>query len=398
MRNFLRKTRLELIEVTKKLGLGNDHGMKRSGYMSSIMEALKRNIGQKSSEAAEKSVQEIRSTSSKAKKQVRAIARKAGPVQSSARRAVASIVKKTAEVAEKIILIGTDSTDLDHPLRTEKAADDGVQKEQAPIGGMVSPKAKSNEKVIHGTGDAEAAKYSIAEVPSPQAFPRDDYLGELAEGYDSERFFIVGRDPYWIFMYWDLSLGKLGEIKARSVDGKIYLQVHDVTGIIFDGYNAISTIEFAVPDGAKNWYAYVGAPGKDFIARLGAKTTHGFHSFLSSRKIKMPTDDFSTRNEASFVTIPFDKTFASLKTLMGKYIKEPQELAIAMSRVQAHGIKLPFEYSTMAIQGDLTEFMGLDGERYRRMLKGSEEILIRLKKEALENVSSISSASLSGNH
>jgi hypothetical protein len=266
----------------------------------------------------------------------------------------------------------------------------------APIGGEAPPAPVAGEKVVHGTGEADWAKFSLSEKPPRQKFPADEYLGELPESYDSERLFVVARDPYWLFLYWDLSNGKWDEV-VRAGNGKPYLRISDVTDIVFDGGNAHRTLEYELPYGAKNWYAYVNAPGRDFLAELGSRGPRGFVPVVTSRRVKTPPDDFSSRTDAQFVTIPMDVPFARLREILAAHGASDSELARVLARLQALGVSLPFEYLAAAEAGvPREEFLGADGERYRRYLRGSEEVLERLRREARENVSSGGVSSFSG--
>jgi hypothetical protein len=397
VKDLVTKTRKELLELAGRLGVAVGAKTRKSGIVSAIAAELS-----EGAEAGARLVEEGRKKARKAAagatKRIRGAARGPGRTRPGASRlskVVASVVRTTAEVAGKLMHIEE---------AAEKAAAQAAKSEepaetapyQAPVGGE-NPPVNGHAAVVHGTGQAEAMKFSIAEKPQTQTFVREEYLGELPDGYGSDRLFLIGRDPNWIFLYWDLSPSKAGEIRSRSEDGRMRLQVLDVTDIVFDGFNAHKTLEYLLPDGARNWYAYVNAPGRDFIARLGSRTQKGFETAVTSRRIRMPPDDFSARTDATFVTIPFEIPFERLMRMIREMVKDTGDVAVAMAALQARGVTLPFSYGGEAgATGFFEEFVGADGEKYRKFMLGSEEMLLRLKREAPLNVSSGGSGNFGG--
>ena len=81
------------------------------------------------------------------------------------------------------------------------------------------------------------------------------------------------RDPYWCFVYWDLSDDKekkIGnEIQNSAGTCKLTLRVYDVTGREFDGSNAHQYKDIAVSGLADNWYINVWAADRSYCVDIG---------------------------------------------------------------------------------------------------------------------------------
>jgi hypothetical protein len=391
-RDLIRKTRKELLELAERLGISIENGTARTGIISALAAALREKAGT-GARIVSTGRARARGAAARASTRLKDAAKSAqpdaSPVSGGVIRVLDAVIQKTAEVAEKLVLGPRPPEKAPVEQEALEAAACAKAAEREPLGSETPPAPPEGaEQVVHGTGQAEAVKFSIAEKPEPQAFQQVEDLGEIPPGYGSGRFFITGRDPYWLFLYWDLAQEHIAAMKGASSDGRMWLQIHDVTGVIFDGFNARRTHEFAIPDGARNWYAHVTAPGRDFIARLGSKTDQGFVPSVVSRRVRMPPDDFSPRMDASFVTIPQDVPFSRLREVFRGGIDVSPGLAYSAAELQARGARLPFEYEGGGFAG---AFAGPHGEEYRRSLAGSEEILERLRREALMNATSGSS-------
>ncbi|MCX7958217.1 MAG: DUF4912 domain-containing protein, partial [Deltaproteobacteria bacterium] len=176
---------------------------------------------------------------------------------------------------------------------------------------------------------------------------------------------------------------------TQSTDNRLYIKISDVTNIIYDGGNANRYLLYEIPYGTKNWYAFVDAPEKDFIVEIVVKSRHGFLPILRSKAVRMPSASTS-HGEVRFVTIPFDIPLARIKEILGPRLRDISELAYLLSRLQEEGSELPFPYISPLPEGAvlIEELWGPDGEGIRRYLKGSEEILERLRRALKWNISS----------
>jgi hypothetical protein len=117
----------------------------------------------------------------------------------------------------------------------------------------------------------------------------------LPSGYGKNRIVAMVRDPWWIFVYWEITPEKeriiKDEIEKRGKRfEKSVLRIYDVTGVSnFDGKNANSYFDIVLRDMAQNWYVDVGSPNKNWCIEIGALTQDGmFFPLARSNFIKTP--------------------------------------------------------------------------------------------------------------
>jgi hypothetical protein len=105
----------------------------------------------------------------------------------------------------------------------------------------------------------------------------DDQFWTRSWGVDRLAAFV--RDPYTIFVYWEVS-----EERKRLVsrhfgapwrDLRFFLRVHDVTDVLWNGENAHETRTFGVAPDADSWYVRELQPGRDYIVDFGLWTSAG---------------------------------------------------------------------------------------------------------------------------
>ena len=215
----------------------------------------------------------------------------------------------------------------------------------------------------------------VVEAESPLPPPAYEYLGQLPDSYGTRKLFLVARDPNIVFAYWDLSPVQYQEAAHSAQDGKVFLELY------VPGEGRVQQLH--VWDSHKNWYLQVNRPNTSFFAQVGYyRQDGGFEVLARSSEVTTPRDDLSPNTEASFVTIPFHLSFQELYSLIKGEIKEGEELAVALARLEQTNFEFPFQ---ARIPRDLSpnetdELFGyLDGEERRRM-GGSFEITEMLRK------------------
>lgn len=172
-------------------------------------------------------------------------------------------------------------------------------------------------------------------VPAEKSKPAYEDLGRLPEAYGTRRLFLVARDPYILFAYWDLSPDQYKEAAGRAHDGKIFLEVY------VDGGDRVAQIH--VWESHKNWYLQLNRPSTSFFAQLGYYRQDGrFEVLARSASVITPRDTLSPNVEAKFVTIPIVLPFTDLFNLVKSQILPGEELADALHRLQQTNFKMPF--------------------------------------------------------
>lgn len=130
-------------------------------------------------------------------------------------------------------------------------------------------------------------------VSEPE-YPIDE-TRELPQGYGDTKIVAMVRDPYWLFVYWEINHDKRRELSLLGVDsGRLVLRVWDVSGVAFNGFNANSHFDVEVNDITNNWYLQLPAPNKSWCIDLGLLGADGeFVLIARSNTVLTPRDTLS---------------------------------------------------------------------------------------------------------
>jgi hypothetical protein len=102
----------------------------------------------------------------------------------------------------------------------------------------------------------------------------------IPDTYNKDKLVAMPVNPFWIHIYWDLSLANKEFLKSHEVK-KVVLRVYDVTFIEFNGTNAHRTFEVTVDVlSLKNYYMNVPMPGAHYLAELGYYDSNGNYKYL----------------------------------------------------------------------------------------------------------------------
>ena len=135
------------------------------------------------------------------------------------------------------------------------------------------------------------------------------------EGYGIDAVVLLIKDPLWMHSYWDLSGGRVNELKAQCVSeiidsSRMVLRVKDVTSKNPDNPNNFYDID--IPYGAKNWYINVPTPNRNYCVELGFITRNGDYILIvRSNTVSIPRDDVSDLVDEEWMSIDYyDKMYA----------------------------------------------------------------------------------------
>lgn len=118
---------------------------------------------------------------------------------------------------------------------------------------------------------------------------------ELPQGYGEDRIALMARDPHWAFTYWEATPERIEREKAWfGWDSRLAVRIYDITGVQFDGRNAVGYYDQEVFDRTGQWYFDLGRPTHSFCADIGLLTPEGkFLTLARSNSITMPRDTVS---------------------------------------------------------------------------------------------------------
>jgi len=235
-----------------------------------------------------------------------AVKRVAAPVKKAAKKVAVRVKKAAKKVAAPAAKTVTKKGVAAKPAAIKTArsgksstARKAPAKKRAPSG---EPAAKSTpvrewkrprgvEEPLMAQERVEESKYYTGAPPHmpPVAF------GELPLGYNEERIIILSRDPYVAYAYWEATPARIEREKAWfGWDSKLCVRIYDITGVQFDGRNAIGYFDQEIVDRVGNWYFDFGRPSHSFCADIGLLSSGGqFLTIARSNYITMPRDGVS---------------------------------------------------------------------------------------------------------
>jgi hypothetical protein len=113
---------------------------------------------------------------------------------------------------------------------------------------------------------------------------------KLPAGYGEDRITLMARDPSLTYAYWEATPERL--VKERSwfgMEAVLVVRIYDITGVQFDGRNAVGYFDQVVAEPSGSWYFETGRPGHSFCADLGLRSPEGrFLTLARSNYITMP--------------------------------------------------------------------------------------------------------------
>jgi hypothetical protein len=139
------------------------------------------------------------------------------------------------------------------------------------------------------------AKFYTGPLPEQKPSPETRPYEALPAGYNEEKIILMARDPYVAHAYWEVTPARIEREKAWfGWNSRLCIRIYDVTGIQFDGRNALGYYDQEVHERIGNWYLDLGKPTHSFCADLGLLSPEGkFLTLARSNYINMPRDGAS---------------------------------------------------------------------------------------------------------
>jgi hypothetical protein len=229
-----------------------------------------------------------------------AVKRVAASVKVVAKKTAASVktaAKKTASPARPKKAAAAKST---KSVTTKKAAAPKrpAAKKRAPVGKKSVATPVREWKLPPGVEEPLMAQERIAEsqyYPGPALQASGATAGDLPHRYGDEKIVLLTRDPFVAYAYWEVSPARIErEKKWFGWDSRLSVRIYDITGVQFDGRNAIGYFDQEVSDQAGSWYFDFGRPSHSFCADVGLLSSGGgFLTISRSNYVTMPRDGVS---------------------------------------------------------------------------------------------------------
>ena len=199
---------------------------------------------------------------------------------------------------------------LSWPLLVARAATAGLGARVDPIARLVSRRlggrraaaTDGDERTAPAAVDlrevAEGARFWLgpSRSPTPAAVWGalvDPEPGDLPPAYGVDRLVLVPRDPWWIFVFWEVAPSTreaaITALGAEADEARPMLRVYDVSFVDPRGSNTSLSFDVEVPSEVQSWYVNVGRPAASYCAEVGLRTTSGhFLPLVRSNVIATP--------------------------------------------------------------------------------------------------------------
>ena len=101
-----------------------------------------------------------------------------------------------------------------------------------------------------------------------------------------DRMYFLVKDPHWTFLWWEFSPATVERLMSEAghavANGRFTLRIHDVTHVIFDGFNSHWFFDVAVRGYTDHWYLRVPQSGRVYCAEAGVSLPDMFGSHFAN--------------------------------------------------------------------------------------------------------------------
>lgn len=162
-----------------------------------------------------------------------------------------------------------------------------------------------------------------------------DYSSKsLPEGYGNTEAALLPRDPYWMFIYWEINENSRNNIikqigKDVFENSKGVIRVYEVD----ENDNPQKHFDVPVIIDAKNWYINVNECGKSYICEIGLITPDGrFIAIVRTNKVTLPRAGVSDVIDEKWMSV--NQEFEKLLQISGVEYIGKGSMDIAKSLAQ----------------------------------------------------------------
>ncbi len=144
-----------------------------------------------------------------------------------------------------------------------------------------------------------AKEFTAAEPEAPGIHEWDvpSNMPDLPWSYDECKIIALVRDPYCLYVYWEINVAKREAVFRRFGsqtwdEARPVLRIYDTTNLYF--FDSRHFVEIAINDYANNWYIGTGQPNRMFCVELGRVRPDGSYILLArSNYVSTPRDQIS---------------------------------------------------------------------------------------------------------
>ncbi len=178
-----------------------------------------------------------------------------------------------------------------------------------PAKKQIVKKTRSTVRVKKSVADSEKKETAKA-IIQPLPLPPQDYVPELPDNYGDNLIYLLVRDPYAIYTYWEIqpdhqqgNLALLGGSwdRVRSV-----LRIYDTT----DERHRPIVKDIVLRDMVRSWYIET-EPNHSYFVEIGLLHNDGrYISLARSNHVTTPRSGMSEIIDEQWMSVDFDKIYA----------------------------------------------------------------------------------------
>lgn len=155
------------------------------------------------------------------------------------------------------------------------------------------------------TVQVEETKYTITQDVELEVSDGADY--PIPSRYNQTQIIFITRDPYWAYAYWEIDKKTINEIKSDPHFEGLYLRIHDIKLINFDGANSNFYFDIPVLLSDRKWYINVPHANSVYIIELLYSSKGEKKIIAKSNVISTPREDISNVIDEEWVTTHSNK-------------------------------------------------------------------------------------------
>ncbi|MBN2444723.1 MAG: DUF4912 domain-containing protein [Spirochaetales bacterium] len=155
------------------------------------------------------------------------------------------------------------------------------------------------------TVQVEETKYTITQDEDLEVSEGIDY--PLPTKYNQTQVIFMTRDPFWAFTYWEIDDKTVESIKSDPGFEGLFLRVHDVKLINFNGSNSNFYFDIPILLSDKKWYINVPHANSVYLIEL-LYSSHGEKKIIAkSNVISTPREELSDVIDEAWSSANTDK-------------------------------------------------------------------------------------------
>ncbi len=309
-------TKVDILELAKKLEIAGRSSLSKDGLITAVMKAQVKKRRQAFARAAKKNAS--------ARKKVASAARTTKQTALGSKKKVTKKKTITTAVRKKTVRKKT-AVSVEKATARKKAsasAPKTAARKKAPAArapkATPAPRARKKPKKVPASPTPQQASPPSPPTAAEAAPPSGSPL-RMPDRYGTDFVGLMVRDPYWLHAYWEVTEKTVDRVRrqlANDWDGhrsvlRIYAFPPDTPAEAIRADNGEDRYDVDLPEGCANWYVNVGRPDRIYQVAVGVVSRSGkFVAYARSNPVTTPRDSVSPITDEEWTSTP--ETFRRL--------------------------------------------------------------------------------------